>query len=108
MEFLTAKHREMRARLREIKYVLEYPGNQSKLSDPIIRLINELDDHKLGKKFKKVNKQIPMHVSAEEIDKEEAKHYAILKEIELVLKMKKMLTDSEPNVSLSKKQVKPI
>jgi hypothetical protein len=67
LEYAKAKSLEIKYRLREIKLVLEYPN--SKVSETIERLINDIEEPRNGRQMKITRKiQISKTIRIEEFE----------------------------------------
>lgn len=94
IEFCKEKSREVKARLRELKNVLEYPDNtpENRPNQEIVLLIEELDHidpiKSAVNKKRKINKKkrIERKIDVDDLEREQRKSDRILQVIEQVLK----------------------
>lgn len=98
---IEAKTTETKNRLREIKQVLLYPNNQSKIAESIEKILNDIPaDRPMPKRLPKGKQGVQKIISEAEFESEQEKTAKILHQIELVMKVKKLLATQEPPIVL--------
>lgn len=99
---------EIKARLREIKQVLEYPDNNVELSEEILDIMFQVDkkkyvsmkarQHKESKPRGEERKNIDVFIPESQYDTEKAEATKILAEIEKIMNSKRYLAQQESNL----------
>ena len=95
LTFAKAKAQEVKHRLREIKFVLEYPN--SKVSEALEKIINDMEDKPQdGKKLNITSKkEIKQIITVEDKNSQEIKCKKIMDQIQKQMRLKKMLAEQD-------------